>query len=164
MLMCLQDGKADVSDALAACRALLAEKTGVSVSVGIGETYNNLADYPRSYIEALDALDYRFLKGENSVLVSSQLKRLQKHIPSEVRSASEKLEQLLREEDLFAIKAYFVEVANMLRNSGVTVSVAKMVCYDIANTVYRYLERRYHSAQSTMVESPNVFIFLLLTP
>ena len=158
MLMCLQEGKADVSDALAACRALLAEKTGVSVSVGIGETYNNLADYPRSYIEALDALDYRFLKGENSVLVSSQLKRLQKHIPPEVRSASEKLEQLLREEDLFAIKAYFVEMANMLRNSGVTVSVAKMVCYDIANTVYRYLERRYHSAQSTMVESPNVFI------
>jgi len=91
-------------------------------------------------------------------LVSSQLKRLQKHIPPEVRSASEKLEQLLREEDLFAIKAYFVEMANMLRNSGVTVSVAKMVCYDIANTVYRYLERRYHSAQSTMVESPNVFI------
>ena len=139
-----------MSDALAACRALLAEKTGVSVSVGIGETYNNLADYPRSYIEALDALDYRFLKGENSVLVSSQLKRLQKHIPPEVRSASEKLEQLLREEDLFAIKAYFVEMANMLRNSGVTVSVAKMVCYDIANTVYRYLERRYHSAQSTI--------------
>ena len=91
-------------------------------------------------------------------MVSSQLKRLQKHIPPEVRSASEKLDQLLREEDLFAIKAYFVEMANMLRNSGVTVSVAKMVCYDIANTVYRYLERRYHSAQSTMVESPNVFI------
>lgn len=158
MLMCLQDGRADASGALAACRALLAEKTGVSVSVGIGGTYHQLADYPRSYIEALDALDYRFLKGENSVLVSSQLRRLQKHIPPEARSVSEKLERLLREEDLFAIKAYFLEVANMLRNSNVTVSAAKMVCYDIANTVYRYLEKRYHSAQSTGVESPNVFI------
>ena len=142
--------------AVETCRGWLAQTLQRPVTAGYSIPCATIDKLPNAYIEALTALDYRFLKGQNTTIAFTECTVGQSIIDQSLQNIPEKLTVLIENGDQESIENLLSNVSTYIKRSKPSIFVCKMVCFDIINTVLRYTNQ--HLTHDQISEYPNVFM------
>jgi AraC-like DNA-binding protein len=110
-------------------------KYGFSLTFGLGQFYTDFSDIGRSYVEALTAIDYRFIKGRDNLIfindIPQEIKRIDWYPEEEVRS----LYIYFRQRDRLQINNVLSSIIHKLEQEGTTLFLARCICYDIIRAI-----------------------------
>lgn len=87
----------------------LKTKREINITVGIGRTVNELSELGSSYVQASSALDYRFVKGDFSIIYYDEI---ESHLLDEIYNPATKIESL----KLTIVKANKQEALDILND------------------------------------------------
>ncbi len=109
---------------------------GVRSTVGVGDRQPRLEDVGKSFIQASSAVDYKLIKGENTVIFFEEIvENSRSHdYPS---NQLELLELSIMQMDADKISATIREILMFVKERQVPLYRAKCLCFDIINTVIK---------------------------
>ena len=132
-----------------------------TVTVGIGKVYKNLTDLAKSYIEAQSAVEYKIVKGNNSVIHFDNIST-----GSTVRyfytlQHEQRIFECLKKGDFSEIQSILGDIIVKITNSPVSVNMAQCIYFDIINTAMKSLAEFDIEDYSEMMRSSNILQDLL---
>lgn len=104
-------------------------------SVGAGGVYGDIRDIPTSYMESLYALDYRFVKGNHSVIAVGEIETENQVIQNYPYHDLERLKYLLRLGEVDAIEKLLSSMLSYGKLGGIPLFVARRLCFDIIGII-----------------------------
>lgn len=117
------------------------EDHNLSVTIGIGNRYADLIDISKSYMEAATALQYRWIKGNNTVIFFHETKTDAHVIQWYPHSLIEQLETLMIQQNTEDMKNVVEEIIDAIRLHSSTLLMAKYLCVDVINKVMQTLNK-----------------------
>lgn len=123
---------------------------GLPTTIGIGTTVNSMERIAQSYMEASGALDYRFIKGNGTVILFREiLGSTQASVlyPQEEFGA---LRNSLRSYNEQNIRNSVQKIISFIEESPMPMYLARSICYDLIHLVNGY----YHSQNPASDSSP----------
>ena len=110
---------------------------GIISTIGVGNIYDGIEKLGKSYIESYTALDYRFIKGKDSVIVFNKVFSdvsidtwLKSDVISDVATS-------IKLGDSEALSQNISRVTDTIKDGGMSLSMARCICYDLVNTIIR---------------------------
>ena len=106
----------------------------MQATIGIGSTADDTEKIPRSYIEADSALDYRFIKGNGTLISYSEAIRNDSGIlypNKEFEVLSNALASMNKE----AIQEAIESITKVLATDGIPLYLARNICFDMIHMV-----------------------------
>ena len=113
----------------------------IEYSVGVGRFYDSMPYARQSYIEACEALDYRLIKGDQSIIEYSEsftdgVDRPQEEVTALLRQ----LDLALRKHDSNEVERSIGGITTLLRSGNVALQYARRICFEIITTVIRAVD------------------------
>ncbi|GIP40199.1 hypothetical protein J31TS4_34790 [Paenibacillus sp. J31TS4] len=119
----------------------LADGLGMKVTLGVGDLCGDIGQVGKSYIEAATALDYKLIRGNNSLISYGD-------IQAEHSSASwypkEELELLvlqMQRGDLVKVESVLEQLQSQLQERPLPLHIARCICYDILGCLLKTHDR-----------------------
>ncbi|MBP1963406.1 helix-turn-helix domain-containing protein [Paenibacillus aceris] len=112
------------------------------ITMGIGNCYTELSQVGRSYLEASTAIDYKMIKGNQRVIFFSDLMAHDHTDFLNPRRVLEELEIVLQYGDATRITMGVHQIAMKMKRSGMTLFIAKELCYDMIGKFITFMENR----------------------
>lgn len=112
------------------------------ITMGVGNRYVELVQTGRSYLEASTAIDYKLIKGNQRVLLFGELPA---HDHAELlspRRVLEDLEIVLQHGNAGRIADTIHQIAMRMKQSGLTLFLARELCYDMIRKFIVFAEKR----------------------
>lgn len=103
------------------------------VTIGIGNTCSNLGDIPVSYIEASSAIDYRLIKGTDSIIFSSELAPQEDFIDAYPHKELDTLKYLIKQGNANEIEHVLSNILSYIRTCDIPLFIARGLCFDLVN-------------------------------
>ena len=97
----------------------------------MGNSYSGTLSIPRSYLEAKSALDYRFVKGNGTVILYQTLQQQEHNTVSFPKHALDQLRNALDRRDRHKIHEWVCILADNMENKNLPLFAAKGICFDI---------------------------------
>jgi YesN/AraC family two-component response regulator len=114
----------------------LIDQWDIYSTIGVSSSYNHVSYMWKSYIEASTALDYRFIKGNNHVILFSEL-TMQYNEHSMYSSQSiENLSMCIKNGDFDRVDKYIDDLVKKVKENS-SLFMARCACFDIINTIMR---------------------------
>ncbi|WP_310225856.1 helix-turn-helix domain-containing protein [Paenibacillus qinlingensis] len=120
----------------------------VSITMGIGHSYQELTQVGRSYLEASTAIDYKMIKGNQHVIFFEDLMAHDHADLLNPRRMLDELDRLLQQGDTARITAGVQQMALKIKQSGMTLFIAKELCYDMNRLFISFMETRHPGSVS----------------
>lgn len=139
-------------------RLTLKQKTGSPITIGVGSIVS-FEQISRSFIEAKSALDYRFIKGIDSLIMIQKIDTKKTIIDVALTQSSQKLKTLIEKGESEQIESLLTNIVSYIKNGDMPLFSAKMLCFDIINAAIA-AERNlisYDTGFVPMAEYPNIF-------
>jgi AraC-like DNA-binding protein len=108
---------------------------GKPLTLGIGKMYNQLSKAGRSFLEASTAADYRLIKGDDRPIFFDEVAAEQAALDPLPRQELDMLSLYIRQGITEKVSEAIRDIAAMITQSGVTLVVARCLCYDVILTV-----------------------------
>ncbi|MFC3767169.1 helix-turn-helix domain-containing protein [Paenibacillus sp. GCM10012303] len=111
----------------------------LTVTVGIGGIYSDLASVPKSYVEASHAARYRFVKGGDQVISFREIEPRQS---GEYAYPVERIDQLvkaIRQGDGCSLEQAVRDAFSHIVETNVSLEAAECICFDIVNNIMKTL-------------------------
>ena len=112
-------------------RTEIRQKFSLDITIGVGNSYSGTLSIPRSYLEAKSALDYRFVKGNGTVILYQTLQQQEHNTVSYPKHALEQLRNALDRRDRHKIHEWVCILADNMENKNLPLFAAKGICFDI---------------------------------
>ncbi|MFD0711923.1 helix-turn-helix domain-containing protein [Paenibacillus sp. GCM10027626] len=107
------------------------------VTVGIGSLYDDLSIVGKSYLEAMTALQYRFISGNNRVIRFADIDNKDFALSDYPTRELEQLGAAIKREDIEAIGEAIRAITHIIHHHQLSIFVARSLCYDVINTVIK---------------------------
>lgn len=120
-----------VESVLRKLRTEIRQKFSLDITIGVGNSYSGTLSIPRSYLEAKSALDYRFVKGNGTVILYQTLQQQEHNTVSYPKHALEQLRNALDRRDRHKIHEWVCILADNMENKNLPLFAAKGICFDI---------------------------------
>lgn len=120
-----------VESVLQKLRTEIRQKFSLDITIGVGNSYSGTLSIPRSYLEAKSALDYRFVKGNGTVILYQTLQQQEHNTVSYPKHALEQLRNALDRRDRHKIHEWVCILADNMENKNLPLFAAKGICFDI---------------------------------
>lgn len=120
-----------VESVLRKLRTEIRQKFSLDITIGVGNSYSGTLYIPRSYLEAKSALDYRFVKGNGTVILYQTLQQQEHNTVSYPKHALEQLRNALDRRDRHKIHEWVCILADNMENKNLPLFAAKGICFDI---------------------------------
>jgi two-component system response regulator YesN len=148
----------EVEDKLIVLRNMLYTRFELESVIGVGNTYHQLSEAGKSFIEANSALDYRLVQGSQSIIFWSDVSR--QSMESNVwypKAELDKLEVYLLRWDSNKIEETVDSILKTVREKKISLGLAKCISYDMINTVIRGFNRINPSLKSENLIELDIF-------
>lgn len=118
--------------------------------IGVGNVHHGVKHVKRSYIEALASIEYNLVNNSSSIVFFDDITiKMERQIwyPTEYQV---KFTQSLKQGDFQLAKENLDAIFQYFQNEKVSISIVKCMCFDISNTVLKYLAEleMIHKAQN----------------
>lgn len=143
---------------LSAVQANLKRQFGLVSTIGVGGAYREVSEIPKSYIESMTAIDYRFVKGKGQIIFSSEFSSTRlKPYPSS-QFASEEFKAYIKQGDLEQVNQILLKMIHYFREDQPSMFEAKMISFEIINTVVLTIEEMNRQQPGVQLDYPDVFL------
>jgi two-component system response regulator YesN len=124
------------------------------IAMGVGKCYAELSQVGRSYLEASTAIDYKLIKGSQRVIFFDELMAFNHADIMNPRRVLEDLDIVLQNGNVERIADAVQQIAMRMKQSGLTLFIARELCYDIIRKFIAFTEK--HTPGSPMDSFPDV--------
>lgn len=115
----------------------LSKSENVLLTLGIGSTTSDFEKISQSFIEASSALDYRYIKGNNTIIDFQEISKIDKHriYPnSEIISLS----NALASHNVKNIESSLNNIVDILKAGDLPIYLARCICSDVLHLINKY--------------------------
>jgi AraC-like DNA-binding protein len=109
--------------------------------IAAGRFKHELRMVPHSYMEALTALEYRFLRGWNTVILYSRIEAGEAVAAQYPTVELQKLEEAILRGDADTTEAIARSILDTIRRSSITLFASRCICFDMVNTCLKTMYR-----------------------
>ena len=129
-----------------------------SLSIGVGNTCNLMESLSQSYIEARTALDYRFIRGNNTVIFFSSIKESMRGSASAYPYAKiQQFSAALSAGNTEALEDSLNGILSCLSKEDTELFQAKCICQDMIRIIMKILpDLQADNGENTVL--PNIFL------
>ncbi len=140
----------------------LFREEGLLVSIGMGNFYGSYDQIGKSYLESVNALDYRMIYGKDCVITPDMLHTSPTDF-SYPYQEFETLQAALQSRKPDAVEEAVQQISSFIKSSGCSLHTAKYICYDalavLKKTLFlldaAYVRQLSHSLDITQLVSFN---------
>lgn len=111
--------------------------TFLEPTIGVGELYAEKSLINRSYIEALAAMEYKFVNPQGSIIYFEDISLQSEQALGYPQEEQIKLVQSLKQGDEVVAVETLRKIFAMLADKDISIQVSKAVCFDIINTIVK---------------------------
>lgn len=112
------------------------------ITMGVGNLYAELAQVGRSYLEASTAIDYKLIRGNQRAIFFDELMAHDHEDVLNPRRVLEDLDLVLQHGNPERIADAVQQIAVRMKQSGLTLFIARELCYDIIRKFTAYMEKK----------------------
>ena len=119
-------------------RLAIAQYFESEVTLSAGNPCEDVYDIPTSYMEAVYSLDYRFIRGNNSLILASDVgiqEEWMEHYPHQDLALLRRMLNTRRLSTLEQIVRQFDSILDYVRTCEVPMFAARMICFEVINIV-----------------------------
>ncbi|MEK4660320.1 helix-turn-helix domain-containing protein [Priestia sp. FSL H7-0729] len=123
-----------------AIQAVIREHSQLSLSIGVGTAYRDLARLNQSFIEAATALEHRIIQHSGQVTYFEQLAELNPSASENFwipRKSMLKLEQSLKQGNESVTVQLITDTIQTIKNEPLQVHLLRCICFDLLNAFLR---------------------------
>ncbi|MBD2847175.1 AraC family transcriptional regulator [Paenibacillus sp. IB182496] len=129
---------------------------GALATVGIGRSYETLAQLGKSYLEASTALDYRLIKGSGAVIVFDEVSEASASGAWYPESELEELRLAVRQGSTSRIEKLLDALIATMKAVEIPLYLIKCICFDLINTLVRTIQEMYPEEADERQRYPDV--------
>nr|WP_267917627.1 helix-turn-helix domain-containing protein [Lederbergia citrisecunda] len=107
------------------------------VTIGIGNSYHEITQIGKSYLEAATALDYKLIKGADQIIYFTEIFEVKTNIHWYEREIVAELEMSLRQRQRENAVVIMNKLTQSIKSPDTTLFMAKCLMYDVTSTVMR---------------------------
>ncbi|WP_339255999.1 helix-turn-helix domain-containing protein [Paenibacillus sp. FSL R5-0713] len=129
-----------LEEVIEAIQLVIREHSQLSLSIGVGTAYRDLARLNQSFIEAATALEHRIIQHSGQVTYFEQLAELNPSASESFwipRKSMLKLEQSLKQGNESVTVQLITETIHMIKNEPLQVHLLRCICFDLLNAFLR---------------------------
>lgn len=129
-----------LEEVIEAIQLVIREHSQLSLSIGVGTAYGDLARLNQSFIEAATALEHRIIQHSGQVTYFEQLAELNPSASESFwipRKSMLKLEQSLKQGNESVTVQLITETIHMIKNEPLQVHLLRCICFDLLNAFLR---------------------------
>ena len=135
---------------------LAALPAAMPATAGLGQIVGDFSSLGKSYLEAHAALDYRLIKGRNTLITYDEI-RLPETATAYPRPLIESYINTLSAWDVEGIRAQLEQIADYIRSSSLSLQQVKCICYDLTSAFLRRVSSLDHRVSYRPNASYDVF-------
>lgn len=120
-----------VESVLRKLRTEIRQQFALDITIGVGNSYSGTLSIPRSYLEAKSALDYRFVKGNGTVILYQTLQQQDHNTMAYPKHTLEQLHLALACSDKNKVHECVCILADDMEKRNLPLFAAKGICFDI---------------------------------
>lgn len=124
----------EIEDTLKQLRLETRKQFPLDITIGVGNAHFGTLSIPKSYMEARSALDYRFVKGNGTVILFQSLQIQECASIPYPKQALEQLRNVIACGDKTSIHDLVCTIANDIERENLPLFAAKGICFDILST------------------------------
>ena len=107
------------------------------LTIGVGEGYSDYLQIPMSFMEALNAVNYRFIAGTGRIIKFSETPNNNPSVDWRLNELPVKLSSLIKKGDIKEIEIFLENISNHMKKGNVSLFTARMFCFNIINVSLR---------------------------
>ncbi|WP_172840476.1 helix-turn-helix domain-containing protein [Virgibacillus phasianinus] len=115
------------------------ETSSIDPYVGVGGLYDEKSKINRSYIEALAAMEYKFVNPQGSIIYFEDISSQPEQSLGYPKEQQIKLVQSLKQGDEIVALETLRNMFTMLDDKDMSIQVLKCICFDIINTIVKVM-------------------------
>lgn len=112
-------------------RVTVREEYHIELTVGVGGVYLGTMSIPKSYLEARSALDYRFVRGNGSIIQYQSLLDAENFKAPYLKQQFEQIKNAVSASDQERIHQEVSSLADYIQSRNPPLFVAKGICFDL---------------------------------
>lgn len=128
---------AHVQQLAAEVKLLFQHRSNLSVTVGIGDIYDDMAMTYQSYMQAWQAAKYRFVKGGDRIICFCDLQHDPKGKTWHLLEQKEQIALAIKQGKSAEAEAVIGSVMNAIGHRQIPLRAAELICFDIINTMIK---------------------------
>lgn len=113
----------------------LKENFGLDATFGAGNWVYSLTSIGSSYMQASSALDYRFIKGRNTIIFYKEVENLSNDKEYYPKEQLELLETSILHGDEKKVTDILTNIFDKIKNSELPIFIVRSLCYNIISTI-----------------------------
>ncbi|MFX3650480.1 MAG: helix-turn-helix domain-containing protein [Paenibacillus sp.] len=132
--------QSQLEQSIEAIQTLIREHSQLSLSIGVGMAYQDLARLNQSFIEAAAALEHRIIRRSGQVTYFEQLAELSPSASESFwipRKSMLKLEQSLKQGNESVTVQMIADIIHMIKEEPLQVHLLRCICFDLLNAFLR---------------------------
>lgn len=119
---------------------LLQEKLDMNIALAFSAIHQGFEQIPQCYMEAALAIDYCFIKGNNSLIDSTQLVLNEEIAAVYPQKLFDRLDYQIKNGDVDKIEEILDEIIDYVKTSNLPLYYAKGLCYQLINNISSMIE------------------------
>lgn len=132
-----------------------------TLTVGIGRAYNTITEISKSYVEAKAAVDYKMVKGKNTVILFENITTEGDERSYYSHQSERKIFEYLKKGDFDGISGILLKIINNVNSKPVTINMARCIYFEIINTAMKSLGELNSEDYNEIIHQGNVLPNLL---
>ena len=134
-LLNLPDQSFPTAKELQKLQTMLSKKKGLVCTIGTGSVIDSAEQIPQSYMEAASALDYRFVKGNGTIIDFSEIQTSQYSGIVYPHQEFEVLRSALASRSESNIRAAIQDIIRFMEDNSLPLYLARSICFDLIRLV-----------------------------
>lgn len=110
----------------------------VRCTIAVGEINSEISEAGRAYVEAMNALEYRFIRANQKIILFKDLCAKESDFVDNTNNI-EKLKVYTKMLNYTNVVKTIEEMLESIKNSDMPLAKAKLLCYDIVNTINEFI-------------------------
>lgn len=152
-----EEGKGERHRLLLDLHERLTDSSGHQVTMGVGGLYDDISQVGKSYIEASTALDYKLIRGHNTLITYRDIKA--ENISSNwyPKEEMELLLPYMQQGDAAKVEQILENLQSYMQQNPIPLHIARCICYDVVGCMIK----THFGWSSTHPEEPYPDVFSL---
>lgn len=134
----------------------LKSKYDINCTIGIGSWANSLSDIGKSYLHASSALDYRLIKGKNTVITYKEAESSYKNAAYYPQEQVDLLEKYISVGDIQNISSVLDGIIKNIKEKNISLMAARLLCYNIIQAIIQSAYRNNYKFNEEIEENLDI--------
>jgi len=114
---------------------ILKKQIPYPITIGVGTIYSSISSIPDSYLEAMTALDYRFIQGNGKLIYFEQVMDQRTDLDIYPSKQITLLQHCMKQGQIEQVERILEEILNFIQNTPMPLFMARGLCFNLINSI-----------------------------